>query len=106
MARREVGSPASGSKESPSRKRLGEVLASLRRSVGLTQQELADALGSDRFQIGRYERGIRVPDAVALLRILNALGSDLREFEATLRGNQKRGSRELDDFVRELRELR
>ena len=48
--------------------------------AGLTQQELADRLGTKQSVISRWERGIEVPRVDTLARILQACG-----FEADLR---------------------
>jgi transcriptional regulator with XRE-family HTH domain len=71
----------------------------------MTQEELGMAVGTDRFQIGRFERGRRVPDAVTLLRLLEALGSDLGQFQTALTGRRQRPSRDLESLVEELRKL-
>lgn len=44
-------------------------LLELRKSSGLTQQELADRLGISRSAIGNYEKGIREPDLETLEKI-------------------------------------
>lgn len=43
-------------------------------AVGMTQIELADAMGVSKGTIENYEMGIRVPDANAISRITTALG--------------------------------
>ena len=48
--------------------------------AGLTQQELAERLGTKQSVISRWERGIEVPRVDTLARILQACG-----FEADLR---------------------
>lgn len=40
----------------------GKILATLRKSKGLSQYELAEKLGLSRGQIGNYEQGKRQPD--------------------------------------------
>lgn len=47
----------------------GKRLASLRKQKGLTQYELADALGFSRGQIANYEQGSREPDFETLQKI-------------------------------------
>ena len=40
----------------------GDLLQFLRRRVGLTQMELADAVGYSHTQISRLEQNLRLPD--------------------------------------------
>jgi len=100
-----AGEPVKGSGMSSERERIGEVLAGIRQSAGLTQTQLAEALGTDRFRLGRYERGVRVPDVVMLIKILDALGTSLAGFQAKLEGGGKESSRLMEALARELREL-
>jgi len=90
---------------SSERERIGEVLAGIRQSAGLTQTQLAQALDTDRYRIGRYERGVRVPDVVMLMKILDALGTSLAGFQGKLEGGGKESSRLMEALARELREL-
>jgi len=48
-------------------KKLAVKLRDVRARLGLTQQEVADALGTDASSISRYERGIREPSLLELL---------------------------------------
>ncbi|GAB3901309.1 helix-turn-helix domain-containing protein [Kibdelosporangium lantanae] len=57
------------------RRQLVSQLRMLREKVGLTQDELAVALGGSRFQVSRIERG-RLPTAPELHAVLGALGVD------------------------------
>ncbi len=52
---------------------LGERLRRLRRSAGLSQEELARQAGVKALQISKYERGIYAPRAAVLGRIAVAL---------------------------------
>lgn len=51
-------------------------LASLRNSRGMTQAELAKALGVSNGAVGNYERGEREPDFDTLQRIAEFFGVD------------------------------
>lgn len=53
----------------PSRRR------ALRRISGLTQQELADAIGVDRTAVAHWENGRRSPNGKHLALYLEALGA-------------------------------
>ena len=52
----------------------GEVLASLRRRVGRTQVEVAEATGIPASVLSAYERGRRQPSLANASRIIDALG--------------------------------
>jgi Zn-dependent peptidase ImmA (M78 family)/DNA-binding XRE family transcriptional regulator len=53
---------------------LGVVLETARRAKGLTQQELAEAVGIRQAALSRYENETRDPDEEVLARIAGALG--------------------------------
>lgn len=56
---------------------VGEKIRLCRRELGLTQQQLADALGVQVVSINRYERGARVPDTSVLPRLCAVLKCDI-----------------------------
>lgn len=58
----------------------GEKLKTIRRSLGLTQQEFADRLGVQKTTLSRYERGERSPSLSNALEISRILGFDLDAF--------------------------
>lgn len=51
-----------------------QILLDARKHAGLTQQELARRIGSDKGYISRLERGITVPTVSTLYRIASAMG--------------------------------
>lgn len=55
---------------------LGAELKKARTAAGLTQQQLADALGVTRPTVSRYEDGTRFPDAATITKIVEVLGLD------------------------------
>ncbi|MDA8021108.1 MAG: helix-turn-helix transcriptional regulator [Thermoanaerobaculia bacterium] len=63
-------------------------LAALRKARGLTQQGLADAIGSSKIQIYRYEGGASQPTLDTLKRLAIELGVSTDElvFDAEERG--------------------
>lgn len=73
--------------------RLGRLIATTRRAVGMTQVELALAAGMSRVHLARYETGRRRPRRSTLTRIAAAL-----VFEAPTLGSVERL---VDDFVEE-----
>lgn len=68
--------------------RLQNLLRQLRLNAGLTQVDLAKALGQQQSFVSKYESGERRLDLIELRRICQAVGIDLAElvcrFEASL----------------------
>lgn len=58
---------------------LGVRLQRLRRSKGFSARELAERLGVSFQAVYRWESGERIPDALALIRILVVLNADIRD---------------------------
>jgi transcriptional regulator with XRE-family HTH domain len=56
---------------------IAEQLVEQRRTRGLSQQELAELVGTTQSAIARMERGQRPPKVDTLLRIANALDCEL-----------------------------
>lgn len=68
------GRPRGGKKGSSDvLKGFGERIKSLREKRGLTQQDLAKAIGSEWTQISRYERDINFPTADRVVALARAL---------------------------------
>lgn len=81
--------PARRSKpRSPEHAALGEAVRTLRRDAGMSQEELADAAGTDLTQVGGIERGVRNPSYTTLLRLAAALETTVGEL--TTLGDQLR----------------
>jgi transcriptional regulator with XRE-family HTH domain len=70
--------------------RIAEQVAARRRSLGLSQAELADLCGTTQSAIARLESGGRPPRIDTLLRVANALDCEL---EVELRPRTKGDSR-------------
>ncbi len=51
----------------------GKLVAGLRQSVGLSQEELADRAEIHRTYVSQIERGLKSPTIITLLRLSNAL---------------------------------
>ncbi|HEV2857655.1 MAG TPA: helix-turn-helix transcriptional regulator [Solirubrobacterales bacterium] len=58
---------------SPEHAALREAVRTLRREVGISQEQLAEGAGTDLTQVGGIERGVRNPSYTTLLRLANAL---------------------------------
>jgi len=54
-------------------------IAQARRKKGWTQQQLADAIGSQQKYIARWETGAIHPKPATIVKIANALGVELKE---------------------------
>lgn len=58
----------------------GKKIKETREKAGFTQSQLAEAVGTTSQNISQYERGLRKPKYETLLKIANALNSDVRNF--------------------------
>lgn len=58
---------------SPEHASLGEAIRRLRLEAGLSQEQLAERAGTDLTQVGGIERGVRNPSYTTLLRLADAL---------------------------------
>jgi transcriptional regulator with XRE-family HTH domain len=78
-------------------------LRELRVNAGLSQESLAEAVGTDRRNIRRWEVEGHDPGGTALLRILSAVGVDLQPQPPT--GIPKALSAEIRDLTRRVDDL-
>ena len=53
--------------------KLGKVISSLRRSAGLSQEELAERASIHRTYVSQMERGLKSPTIAMLLKLSKAL---------------------------------
>ncbi|MBR6161596.1 MAG: helix-turn-helix transcriptional regulator [Bacteroidales bacterium] len=51
-----------------------QILLDARKNAGLTQQELAERIGTDKGYVSRVERGLIIPSVSTLYRIAAAMG--------------------------------
>ncbi len=58
----------------PDHPELGNALRELRGEAGLTQAQLAEAIGVSRKTINTVENGVFVPSSILALRLAQALG--------------------------------
>ena len=73
---------------------LNEKIKELRKKKGLTQEELATGLNVVRQTVSKWEKGISVPDADALVKIADIFGVSVSEL---LGENNKNEDKKLDD---------
>jgi transcriptional regulator with XRE-family HTH domain len=71
--------PRRSKPRSPEHAALGEAVRRLRAEAELSQEQLAEAAGTDLTQVGGIERGIRNPSYTTLLRLADALGTQVGE---------------------------
>lgn len=71
--------PRRSKPRSPEHAALGEAVRQLRLEAELSQEELAEAAGTDLTQVGGVERGVRNPSYTTLLRLASALGTSVGE---------------------------
>ena len=76
-----------------------DTLTSLRKSHGMTQQQLADKTGLTRSAVGMYETGKREPDFETLQQIAEFFYVDMN----TLLTGQTADTGELDELLETLR---
>ena len=70
--------------EDTRQRRIGARLATVRAGRQLTQQQVADLLGTTVITIARWERGRRTPSVADVQRYLDACGADAAERGAVL----------------------
>lgn len=66
-------------RKAPRRRGTQSSIAAARMAAGMTQAQLAEAIGVKPQQIGNWERGMRNPKINALNRIADALGCELND---------------------------
>ena len=62
--------------------KIGTYIAGKRKSLGLTQRELAEKLGMSDKSVSKWERGICLPDVSVYRQLCGILGISLNEFFA------------------------
>jgi transcriptional regulator with XRE-family HTH domain len=81
--------PRRSKPRSPEHAALGEAVRQLRLEAEMSQEELAEAAGTDLTQVGGIERGVRNPSYTTLLRLAGALGTSVGEMAS--RADRLRG---------------
>lgn len=66
-------------RKAPRRRGTQSPITSARMAAGMTQAQLAQAIGVKPQQVGNWERGLRNPKIDALQRMADALGCDLSD---------------------------
>ena len=80
---------------------LNENIRNLRKSRGMTQEELAVRLNVVRQTVSKWEKGLSVPDAEMLQRIAQVLDTTVTE----LLDNQPAGEEKTDQLAQQLARL-
>ena len=62
--------------------KIGKYIAGKRKSLGMTQKQLAEKLGMSDKSVSKWERGICLPDVSVYLELCEILGISLNEFLA------------------------
>lgn len=57
---------------------IGSRIRELRLKLGLKEQGFAEKIGCKQPTVNRYEKGLRMPDALAIKNIAEATGCDLK----------------------------
>jgi transcriptional regulator with XRE-family HTH domain len=71
--------PRRSKPRSPAHAALGDAIRQLRTEAEMSQEELAEAAGTDLTQVGGIERGVRNPSYTTLLRLAGALRTEVGE---------------------------
>lgn len=71
--------PRRSKPRSPEHAALGEAVRQLRLEAEMSQEQLAEAAGTDLTQVGGVERGVRNPSYTTMLRLASALGTSVGE---------------------------
>lgn len=69
--------PRRSKPRSPEHAALGDAVRQVRLEAEMSQEELAEAAGTDLTQVGGVERGVRNPSYTTLLRLAAALGTSV-----------------------------
>lgn len=72
---------------SPDQQAVGRALRALRKRAGLTQEQVAERMGTSSTYLSRLEAGQRDIRLSTLLRLLVALGADLRQLSDAIAAN-------------------
>ncbi len=78
--------------------KIGSFLKELRKEKGLTQEQLAESLGTSRRTVSRWETGSNMPDLDILIDIADFYGVELRELLDGERKSEKM-NKELEETV-------
>ena len=62
--------------------KIGKYIASKRKSLGMTQKQLAEKLGMSDKSVSKWERGICLPDVSVYMELCEILGISINEFLA------------------------
>lgn len=68
---------------------IGDNIRNARRALGMSQNALADAIGSNRVTISRYESGDFLPSVPALERLAIALHTTTAQLSGTVATEEK-----------------
>jgi transcriptional regulator with XRE-family HTH domain len=71
--------PRRSKPRSPEHAALGDAIRQFRTEAEMSQEQLAEAAGTDLTQVGGIERGVRNPSYTTLLRLADALGTEVGE---------------------------
>ena len=60
--------------------KIGRYISEKRKTLGLTQAELAEKLGMSNKSVSKWERGVCLPDVSVYMELCGILGISLNEF--------------------------
>jgi HTH-type transcriptional regulator/antitoxin HipB len=74
---------------SPDQQAVGRALRELRKRAGLTQEQVAERMGTSSTYLSRLEAGQRDIRLSTVLRLLDALGADLRQLADAIEAHDR-----------------
>jgi len=78
---------------------VGRELRAARRAAGLSQRQLAEAVGTSQATVSAYEAGRKQPSVTTLARLLATCGAELEVRPAAERARLERSGRHLAEVL-------
>ena len=82
--------------------KIGKFIASLRKELGITQEELAEKLFVTDRAVSKWERGLSLPDASKMVDLCNILGVNVNELLIGEKIDMKDYNKKVDELLVEL----
>ena len=82
--------------------KIGRFIAERRKSVGLTQMQLAEKLGITDKAISKWERGVSMPDSSIMLELCDILGISVNELLSGERSNMENKDQKNEQLLLEM----
>ena len=80
--------------------KIGQIFKKYRKSMKLTQFELAEKVGLNEKQISRIEAGINYPTYTTFVNLVNTLGIDISDFDTENREHSSKNESAIINFIK------